>query len=311
MKFSVIIPTYNRCETLAKTLSSIESQNFSKDDFEVIIVDDSSGDSTRLVAEEFSRKNKINIRYFFQEHLGHGRAKNTGIENARGEILLFCGDDTIFDKHLLEKHNEAYQKYKEDRFALLGLSAWDESIGVSDFMRYLAPNGPQFHFGTIKNFKDAGWHHFYTCNISVPKVLVGDLRFDERFVFGFEDIDFGLRLTKKNVKIYFDPAAIVYHSHPHEPANFYKRMFLVGNAFILFTRLNKKNRKDYWEIKFRYAPFDLFPGQVRLFNFLTKKLSSWKFLERRNKKLHWFFNVCYHYSSGIIKERKKYESTGQ
>jgi len=137
------------------------------------------------------------------------------------------------------------------------------------------------------------------------------LRFDERFVFGFEDTDFGLMAAKKGVKIFFDPEAVVYHSHFYEPDNFYKRMFLVGNALVLFTQKHKKSPKDYWVIKLRYAPFDLFPVQLNLFIFLVKILADSRSLERKNKKLHWFFNICYHYSSGIIKERKKYEQIGQ
>lgn len=311
MRFSVIIPTYNRCAILVKTLSSIESQTFPKDEFEVIVVDDGSVDSTKAVVEEFFWKGSIDIKYFFQEHIGHGRAKNFGIEKARGEILLFCGDDTIFDKNLLERHDEAYQRHKGEKFALLGMVIWDESIKVNDFMRYITLSGSYFDFGNIKDFKDAGWQHFYTSNISIPKILVGDLRFDERFVFGFEDTDFGLMAAKKGVKVFFDPEALVYHSHFHEPDNFYKRMFLVGNAFALFTQKYKKSPRDYWAIKLRYAPFDLFPFQLRLFIFFVKILSNSSFLERKNKKLHWFFNICYHYSSGIIEERKKYEQISQ
>jgi glycosyltransferase involved in cell wall biosynthesis len=312
MKFSIIIPTYNRCLTLAKTLSSIEAQTFPKEDFEVLVIDDGSVDETKSVIEDFKRASGLNIKYFSQNHRGPGQARNLGIDNSQGEIILFAGDDIIFDKNLLANHNKAHMKMPNA--AVLGMVFWDESIEVNDFMKYISPNGPQFHFDTIKNIGDAGWDHFYTCNISFPRKIIGDLRFDPRYIYAaFEDIDFGLSLSKRGVKIFFNKEAIVYHSHFYNPASFYKRMANIGRSFVIFSDKYKKNIMDFWRLKLHYAPFDFFPLQLRLFVFLSWILANSKLLEKISLKYHWYFSICYHYSLAIMEEKriKTYERSGK
>jgi hypothetical protein len=109
----------------------------------------------------------VNLKYFHLDHRGPGAARNFGAEKAEFSIVFFCGDDTFPDKNLLEKHVARHQE-KRGR-AVLGFALWDESGEVTDFIRWLAPEGPQFHYDTIKDPSDAGFDHFYTCNISLEK----------------------------------------------------------------------------------------------------------------------------------------------
>lgn len=308
MKFSIIIPTFNRKESLISVLKSIEAQTFPKDGFEVLVIDDGSSDGTKEAVEAFKKSSSLDLNYFFQLNSGPARARNLGIEKSQGEIILFCGDDTIFDPKLLINHALVYQREKEDRMAVLGIALWSETDQVNDFMKFISPAGPQFHFNTIKNVNAAGWFHFYTCNISVLRSALGDLRFDTDYPYAaFEDIDLGWLLAKRGLKIFFNRQAIVYHSHFYEPRQFYERMINVGRSFVIFSEKHKKQKLDFWQLKFKYAPFDFFPGQLWLFNFLTKLLAESKLLEKFYLKGHWYFNICYYYSLGIIKEKEKYE----
>jgi len=310
MRFSIIVPTYNRSEVLAKMLASIEVQTFAKDDFEVLVIDDGSSDETKKIAEEFIGRKVLNLKYFLQNHGGPGRARNLGIERSAGEILLFCGDDTIFSANLLEKHNETYLKEGGQRnIGVLGMFEWDESRPVNEFMRYIAPAGPQFHFNTIKNVSDAGWDHFYTCNISIYREAIGNIRFDNSFIYAaFEDLDLGLILDKKGVKILFNKDALAFHCHFYAPESFYNRMFLVGRSFIYFYDKHKAKWLDGWRLKIKYAPFDIFPGQLFLFYLISKLLSESTLLKRINIRYHWYSNVCRHYAAGIIAQRLENKS---
>ncbi|MDD4900809.1 MAG: glycosyltransferase family 2 protein [Patescibacteria group bacterium] len=301
MKFSVIIPTYNRCATLMETLSAIEFQTFSKNEFEVIVVDDGSADGTRVAVENFLKKNLFNIKYFFRQHEGPAQARNFGIDNSRGEIILFCGDDTIPDSRLIENHNVVYQREKEDKMAVLGIALWDKTVLIGDFMRFVASAGPQFHFNNIKNINNVGWDHFYTCNISIPRSVIGDLRFDVNYPYAaFEDIDFGWLLARRGLKLFFNRQAIVHHKHFYEPASLYQRMFLIGKSFVIFSHRYQKNKFDQWRLKIKYAPFDFFFGTgLVIFNFFSRQLAGWAWLKKNNQRWHWFFNVCYYYSSGM------------
>ncbi len=94
-KISIIIPTYNVEKYLKNCLESILAQNLETREYEVIIVDDGSTDSTIEIAKSFDFKS-INFSLFHQEHIGVGAARNIGINEAKGKYLFFMdADDTI------------------------------------------------------------------------------------------------------------------------------------------------------------------------------------------------------------------------
>ncbi len=90
---SVIITTYNRAGLLVEAIESVRSQTYA--DWELIVVDDESGDSTSQVMEEWVRRD-ARIRYVRQKHAGVAAARNRGISEARGEFLAFLDDDDEF-----------------------------------------------------------------------------------------------------------------------------------------------------------------------------------------------------------------------
>ena len=106
-KVSVIIPTYNRANLLARAIKSVLNQTFQ--DFELIVVDDGSTDNTRKVVEEFQKKDS-RIKYIFQENSG-GPAKpiNTGIKNSKGEYITILEDDDEFLPQKLQKQVELFE----------------------------------------------------------------------------------------------------------------------------------------------------------------------------------------------------------
>jgi glycosyltransferase involved in cell wall biosynthesis len=98
MKISIIIPTYNEEAVIEDCLNSLSKQSLK--DFELIIVDDGSTDST---LEKVKTNSSIkNISVLTQNHLGAGAARNLGAKNAKGEILVFVDSDMTFDKNFLK-----------------------------------------------------------------------------------------------------------------------------------------------------------------------------------------------------------------
>lgn len=92
-KISVIIPAYNEEATIAACLSSLGGQNYP--DYEIIVVDDGSTDSTFQVASKSKIKN-LKIKVLRQRHKGPGAARNLGAKEAKGEILVFVDSDMTF-----------------------------------------------------------------------------------------------------------------------------------------------------------------------------------------------------------------------
>lgn len=98
---SIIIPTYNRAGIIGQTIGSCISQNYPKDSFEIIIVDNNSSDNTKKVIEEWIQKSDIPIRYILEQRQGAHFARNTATKQATSEILYFTDDDMIADKDML------------------------------------------------------------------------------------------------------------------------------------------------------------------------------------------------------------------
>ena len=106
-KFSVIIPSYNRCAYLKATLESVWQQTF--DDYEVIVVDDGSTDETPLYLAQLGER----VRLIRQKNLGPGAARNKGAENARGEYLAFLDSDDLWFPWTLETVAELIEAHHQ------------------------------------------------------------------------------------------------------------------------------------------------------------------------------------------------------
>lgn len=89
---SVIVPAYNRADSIANTISSIISQEYRP--LEIIIIDDGSTDNTREVVTPFLQMSEaLSVLYYYQENQGVSAARNTGISKARGKFISFLDSD--------------------------------------------------------------------------------------------------------------------------------------------------------------------------------------------------------------------------
>ncbi len=110
MKISVIICTYNRCESLARTLKSFTKISVPEGSlWELVLVDNNSKDKTKLFVEEFKKNYRLNIEYIFEEKPGKSHALNHGIKQAKGEIIAFTDDDVIVDRDWLLNIQKAFK----------------------------------------------------------------------------------------------------------------------------------------------------------------------------------------------------------
>lgn len=94
MFISAVICTHNRANYLTKAIQSLLEQHAPKEQYEIIVVDNYSTDSTKEVVEQFSSSHQ-NIRYIYESTLGLSYARNTGWRNARGKYVAYLDDDAI------------------------------------------------------------------------------------------------------------------------------------------------------------------------------------------------------------------------
>lgn len=97
MKFSIIIPTYNRAAFLPKAIESVLNQTYT--DWELIIVDDGSTDNTREVVSQY---NDGRITYIYQQNSERSAARNNGIAHAKGDYVCFLDSDNVMQPNRLQ-----------------------------------------------------------------------------------------------------------------------------------------------------------------------------------------------------------------
>ena len=107
VRYSLIVPLYNRQDTIGACLDSLINQTYK--DFEIIVVNDGSTDNSGAIADEYA-KNYDNIKVVHKQNGGASSARNVGIENVCGEYVLFPDSDDLYKEDLLEQVNLFYGK---------------------------------------------------------------------------------------------------------------------------------------------------------------------------------------------------------
>ncbi len=239
---SVIIPTYNRKHILGRTLSALQAQTLTG--FEVIVVDDGSTDGTPEAIETW-RTNQpetlaFELKVLRQPNLKQGQARNLGLKTARGEIVLFLGDDIIPDPGFVEAHLTGHAVHNEaGDVAIVGLTDWDvTTVNVTPFLQHVNYYGAQFGYAHLTPQAEAPFTCFYTSNVSLRRSALGTDPFDPRFgVYGWEDTELGYRLSRAGLRIIYSPEARAVHSHPMTLQSFLMRQTQVGAALDTFLKL--------------------------------------------------------------------------
>ena len=243
---SVIIPTYNRKGILHKTLLAFSAQTLEPEKFEVIVIDDGSTDDTLTMLKKM--KTPFLLRVLSQEHQGPNAARNLGVQNAQGWIVLFTGDDMIPGPLLLESHLRFHQRYQDEYDAMLGFIDWSPEINITPLMRYIVSpeGGQQFAFHEVQEGK-ANFRHFYTSNISLKRSLL--LRqsklFDTDFIYpAWDDIELGYRLQRQGLRLHYRSEAVTYHHHEITTEGFVQRQHKAGEMAVIFARKHPELDKE-------------------------------------------------------------------
>lgn len=296
MNLSVIIPTHNRLDILKKTIRALEEQNLSKKEFEVIIVNDGSSDDTRNWLKAYSKK--LNLIPINQSNSGQGIARNHGLKNAKGDIVLFLGDDMIpAHPDFLKTHLKEHKTRFGLEIAVLGQIDWPPNLPQNDFMKWMTNGssifgkfgGHQFAYEKLNRGEKPDFNFFYTSNLSLKRKFLGDNPFDKDFSkYGWEDIELGYRLQKtKGLKIIYSKSALVYHEHPIDSSSLKNRMIAIGKSAHIINAKYPELRKlpGFWKkIIFRILSNPLSLAFIWLLNKISNKKFQALFYYALSKK---------------------------
>src|ERR1700730_1208152 len=120
----LIIPTYNRVAVLLECLRHLEKQSWQN--FEVVIVDDGSTDSTRQQLEQYQRTAPFPLRYLYQPNSGPARARNHAIAYLNSTVCILIGDDIFPTRDFVRIHLDFHRAHPQLEAAALGLTRWSE-----------------------------------------------------------------------------------------------------------------------------------------------------------------------------------------
>lgn len=240
MRISVVIPTYNRSEKLRECLEALATQDFDKKQYEVVVIDDGSQDETQELLKKIEKKFPVPLRILTQNNSGQGVARNKGIDEATGDIILFLGDDIVATPTLLREHEKLHRWYPQEHAAVLGFITWHPKLSITPLMQFMERGGAifgrfgghQFAFDLLQGKSMADYRFFYTSNISLKRTLLKQHKFDPWFSgYGWEDIELGYRLSKRaNLQLYYNKDAIAYHDHAMNADQWADRMRAIGRA---------------------------------------------------------------------------------
>jgi glycosyltransferase involved in cell wall biosynthesis len=218
MTLSVVIPTRDRAPVLARALDALRQQGAD----EVVVVDDGSKDDTPevLAANDWVRSVRLD---------GNGRsaAKNAGVEAAAGDVVLFMDDDVIATEGLVARHASHHAEHPGEHEALLGHVTWAPELDITRHMRWLERGGPLFAYDEIDDPQSVPFRMLYTANVSLKRSFLEP--FDTELPI-YEDTELAYRLSKRGLRLRYDPRALGHHLREETPERTEKRMEEVGRA---------------------------------------------------------------------------------
>ncbi|MEA5412513.1 glycosyltransferase [Synechococcus sp. BA-120 BA3] len=207
MFISVVIPTYNRLPILRQCLQALERQETGGplQAYEVVLVDDGSTDDTVRWLDAHATAFP-HLRLIRQDHGGPAQGRNRGVEEARGDVIVFIDSDLVVTERFLLHHATALAR------------AWEQSGDRLCFTYGAVINTHNFEAPTSEPHKlrDLSWAYFATGNVAIDRrVLEQSGLFDTGFrLYGWEDLELGERLRRMGVRLVRCPEAAGYHWHP-------------------------------------------------------------------------------------------------
>ena len=207
MFLSVVIPTYNRLPILRQCLEALERQILEPplERYEVVLVDDGSTDDTVHWLDAHATAFP-HLRLIRQQHGGPAEGRNRGVQEARGDVIVFIDSDLVVTPSFLLCHARALER------------SWRQRGDRLCFTYGAVINTANFEDPTSEPHKptDLSWAYFATGNVAIDRELLERSGlFDTAFrLYGWEDLELGERLRQMGVRLVRCPEAAGYHWHP-------------------------------------------------------------------------------------------------
>lgn len=243
VKFSIVIPSYNRPARLEKCLTSISNLSYPKNLFEVIVVDDGSDVPIDSVAEQF--KYSVDLSLLRQSNAGPASARNTGAKAAKGHYLVFTDDDCEPEPSWLGEIEAAFDKIPDALVGGYSINALSDNaystasqLLIDYLYSYFNQSKSQSMFFTSNNF-------------SMPRKLFEEIGgFDTNFPLAAgEDREFCDRWTHHELPVYYVPSMRVIHAHNLTMRSFWRQHFNYGRGAYCFHKIRSHRQNESLKVE--------------------------------------------------------------
>jgi GT2 family glycosyltransferase len=219
-RITVIVCTFNGSRTIRECLASLTALDYP--DYEVIVIDDGSTDSTAEIVAEFR------CRAIHQTNLGLSTARNGGLKASTGEIVAYIDDDAFADRHWLRYLALAF---RQSTHAAIGGPNIPPKGGLTAAAVARSPGGPCHVM-----FSDDVAEHIPGCNMAFRRdTLIAIGGFDPKFRVAGDDVDICWQLQQRGETIGFAPAAVVWHRCRNSVLGFWRQQAGYGKAESLLA----------------------------------------------------------------------------
>lgn len=225
---SVLIPVFNGERTIGRAIRSLLSQTY--EHWEAIVVDDGSNDQTLKVLSEF-QDDRLKI-FAHERNLGRAAARQTSLNQAKGEFIAFLDADDFYDPHKLDIQLKAIMPDQSLSLISCRMGSFDENLNLVS-VRTKFPFRPEI-------FKAGSDFRFSRAGSLIRKDAIGDTNYDLSLNYA-EDTDFLIRVVSGK-RIATVPELLYYYS---ELESISKKKILIGSLYSL--KVNMKHiRFSFW-----------------------------------------------------------------
>jgi GT2 family glycosyltransferase len=225
MKYSIIVPVYNRPDEVDELLQSLCEQSLK--DFEVVIVEDGSQKDCKEVVGRYT--DRLDVKYFMKPNSGPGQSRNYGAERAQGDYLLVLDSDVVLPTGYLQAVDDELRRQPADAFG--GPDAAHPSF--TDVQKAISYSMTSFFTtGGIRGGKKK-LDKFYprSFNMGIRRDVYLQLGGFSKMRFG-EDIDFSYRIVEAGYQPRLFPSAWVWHKRRTDFRKFFRQVYNSGIARI-------------------------------------------------------------------------------
>ena len=236
MKYSIIVPVFNRPDEVDELLQSLGGQTLK--DFEVVIVEDGSENPCKDVCDKYA--GKIDVKYFMKKNSGPGQSRNYGAERANGEYLIVLDSDVVLPEGYLKAVDDELNREPSDAFGGPDC-AHDSFTETQKAISYSMTSF--FTTGGIRGGKKK-LDKFYprSFNMGIRRDVYKRLGGFSKMRFG-EDIDFSIRIFKAGCKCRLFPEAWVWHKRRTDMRKFFRQVYNSGIARVNLYKLYPESLK--------------------------------------------------------------------